>query len=192
MAFYGIFLAFYDIFAKKSHKKSSLIFPILSDFFRLLDFSRLLDFPIPQLEFRHIVFFSKQYETIANPFRGKEDFFKVNRQANLQKYWKFTCACQVCAASPQQEAANDALKRNLLAYLAKQKKYEGENLRGNLYLIFTLEVAILGLMRKLEAEMIREMPECLLRCYRCSNLIVQQYNSKASQFSQVWEVGPSV
>ena len=138
------------------------------------------------------MFFFKQYETIANPFRGKEDFFKVNRQANLQKYWKFTCACQVCAASPQQEAANDALKRNLLAYLAKQKKYEGENLRGNLYLIFTLEVAILGLMRKLEAEVIREMPECLLRCYRCSNLIVQQYNSKASQFSQVWEVGPSV
>ena len=122
----------------------------------------------------------KQYETIANPFRGKEDFFKVNRQANLQKYWKFTCACQVCAASPQQEAANDALKRNLLAYLAKQKKYEGENLRGNLFLIFTLEVAILGLMRKLEAEMIREMPECLLRCYRCSDLILQQYYSKAS------------
>ena len=68
----------------------------------------------------------------------------------------------------------------MLAYVAKQKKYEGENLRGNLYLIFTLEVAILGLMRKLEAEMIREMPECLLRCYRCSNLILQQCNSKAS------------
>ena len=130
-------------------------------------------------EFRHICFF-KQHETTAYPFRGKEDFFKVNRQANLQKYWKFTCACQVCAASPQQEAANDALKRNLLAYLAKQKKYEGENLRGNLYLIFTLEVAILGLMRKLEAEMVREMPECLLRCYRCSNLIFLQYYSKAS------------
>ena len=95
-------------------------------------------------------------------------------------------------ASPQQEAANNALKRNFLAYLAKQEKCDGENLCGNLYLIFTLEDAILGLMRKLEAEVIREMPECLLRCYRCSNLIVQQYNSKASQFSQVWEVGPSV
>lgn len=112
-----------------------------------------------------------RFQKFTDHFRGKEDFFKVNRQANLQKYWKFTCACQVCAASPQQEAANDGLKRNMLAYVAKQKKYESENLRGNLNLIFTLEVAILGLMRKLEAEMIREMPECLLRCYRCSDSI---------------------
>ena len=59
-------------------------------------------------------------------------------------------------------------------------KCEGENLRGNLYVIFTLEDAILGLMRKLEAEVIREMPECLLRCYRCSNLILKQYYSNAS------------
>ena len=62
----------------------------------------------------------KQYETIANPFRGKEDFFKVNWQVNLQKNWKFTCACQVCAASAQQKAANDALKRNILTYLASR------------------------------------------------------------------------
>ena len=39
----------FGIFAKKSNKKSNPIFPILSNFFRLLDFSRLLDFPIPQL-----------------------------------------------------------------------------------------------------------------------------------------------
>ena len=100
-------------------------------------------------------------------FRGKGDFFRVNRQTMLQSNWGFTCACQVCAASSQQEATNDALKRNLLAYLAKQKKYEEEHFGGNLCRINTLEleVAMLGLMRKLEAEMIREMPECLLRCY---------------------------
>ena len=74
-------------------------------------------------------------------------------------------ACQVCAASSHQEATNDALKRNLLAYLAKQKKYKEESFWGNLCSIFTLEVAMLGLMRKLEAEMIREMPECLINCY---------------------------
>ena len=45
---YGI-LWHFGIFAKKPNKKSNPIFPILSDFFRLLDFSRLLDFPIPQL-----------------------------------------------------------------------------------------------------------------------------------------------
>ena len=39
----GIFWHFGN-FAKKSNKKSNPIFPILSDFFRLLDFSRLLDF----------------------------------------------------------------------------------------------------------------------------------------------------
>ena len=59
LAFHGIkwhFMAFYDIlwhfgiFAKKSNKKSNPIFPVLSDFFRLLDFSRLLDFQIPQLQ----------------------------------------------------------------------------------------------------------------------------------------------
>ena len=98
-------------------------------------------------------------------FRGRGDFFRVNRQAMLQSNWGFTCACQVCAASSHQEATNDALKRNLLAYRAKQKKYEEENFLGNLSRINTLEVAVLGLMRKLEAEMIREMPECLLRCY---------------------------
>ena len=98
-------------------------------------------------------------------FRGRGDFFRVNRQAMLQSNWGFTCACQVCAASSHQEATNDALKRNLLAYLAKQKKYEEEHFWGNLSRINTLEVAMLGLMRKLEAEMIREMPECLLRCY---------------------------
>ena len=52
---YWHFMAFFDIlwyfgtFAKKSNKKSSSMFPNLSDFFRSLDFSRLLDFPIPQL-----------------------------------------------------------------------------------------------------------------------------------------------
>ena len=45
---FGILLQF-GIFAKKSNKKSNLIFPILFDFFRFLDFSRLLDLPIPQL-----------------------------------------------------------------------------------------------------------------------------------------------
>ena len=80
-------------------------------------------------------------------------------------------ACQVCAASSHQEATNDALKRNLIAYLTKQKKYEKEHFWGNLSLIFTLEVAMLGLMRKLEAEMIREMPECLLRCYRYVHIL---------------------
>ena len=98
-------------------------------------------------------------------FRGKGDFFRVNRQATLQSNWGFTCACQVCAASSQQEATNDALKRNLIAYLAKQKKYWDESFWGNLDRIFTLEVAMLDLMRKLEPEMIREMPECLLHCY---------------------------
>ena len=48
IAFYGI-LWHFGIFAKKSNMKSNPIFPILTDFFRLLDFSRLLDFPIPQL-----------------------------------------------------------------------------------------------------------------------------------------------
>ena len=98
-------------------------------------------------------------------FRGKGDFFRVNRQATLQRNWGFTCACQVCAASSHEEATNDALKRNLLAYQAKKEKYEEEDFLGNLNHINTLEVAMLGLMRKLEAEMIREIPECLLRCY---------------------------
>ena len=90
---------------------------------------------------------------------------RVNRQAMLQTNWGFTCACQVCAASSHQEETNDALKRTLLGYLAKQKKYKEENFWGNLSHLHTLEVAMLGLMRKLEAEMIREMPECLLQCY---------------------------
>jgi len=103
--------------------------------------------------------------------RGKGDFFRVNRQATLQSNWGFTCACQVCAASSQQEATNDALKRNLIAYLAKQKKYWDESFWGNLDRIFTLEVAMLDLMRKLELEMIREMPECLLHCYWYGKLV---------------------
>ena len=105
-------------------------------------------------------------------FRGKGDFFKVNRQALLMSNWGFTCQCEVCAASPHQQATNDALKRNLLAYRAKQEKYQAEAFWGNLYRIFTLEVAMLGLMRKLEAEMIREIPECLLNCYRYLNIIL--------------------
>ena len=39
---YGI-LWHFGIFAKKSERKSDPIFPILSDFFRILDFSRLSD-----------------------------------------------------------------------------------------------------------------------------------------------------
>jgi hypothetical protein len=98
--------------------------------------------------------------------RGELGFLRAQRQATLRRCWGFRCACEVCGLSGRQLRNNEAIKRTIMAYVKKQEVFadvqEGQNARN----MFSLEVAILGEMGKLEREVLREVPECLVRCYR--------------------------
>lgn len=103
-------------------------------------------------------------------YRGELGFLREQRQAVLQSRWGFTCTCEVCALTGTQLHANESIKRTIKAYYTKSKEFQKDTAK-NMEHILALEEAILQLMEKIEREMVREMPECLLRCYLFGKLL---------------------
>ena len=103
-------------------------------------------------------------------------FHREQRRLALQKSWNLTCSCEVCSLTGQGLANNEEIKRTIVAYIRKQHQQEQDDMREeqNLKNIFSLEVAILDLMRKIEREMLREMPDCLVRCFKFGKLLQLQ------------------
>lgn len=106
--------------------------------------------------------------------RGGLGFLRAQRQAALRRCWGFRCACEVCSLEGRQLRDNQDVKRTIVAYVKKQEAFEDVQEGQNARSMFSLEVAILGEMGKLEREVLREMPECLVRCYRFGKLVQVQ------------------
>jgi len=110
-------------------------------------------------------------------YRGELAFLREQRQAALKSRWGFTCTCEVCALTGSMLHTNESIKRTMKAYCLKSKEFQkrlqetAEEIARNMEHILALEEAILHLMEKMEREMVREMPECLLRCYLFGKLL---------------------
>ena len=73
-------------------------------------------------------------------------------------------AFALTAYDDKRESIEDPSFGTIKAYYTKSKEFQKDTAK-NMEHILALEEAILQLMEKIEREMVREMPECLLRCY---------------------------
>jgi len=94
------------------------------------------------------------------------------RRKVLKSNWGIICTCSICKLSGPQLVKNEEFKKNLSNLDRKQVSFRGNVMNvSNAMNSFTIERAILELMFKLENEMIREIPECLLNCYMYSRVL---------------------
>ena len=115
----------------------------------------------------------KGEEVLVNyldPYRGKKHLLRFDRMRLLKKSWNF-CNCEICSLTGQKLVKNEEIKNNIMNLESKQaqfrKLWNKENDKNSL----ALELEIFELMRLLGAEMKRELPESLMRCYEFSRVL---------------------
>ena len=94
-----------------------------------------------------------------------------DKQMILKDTWGFTCQCRICSLTGQELKRNKSMKEQLIGLINSQKENEKEPLVESAKKRLTLEVAILDLLYKLGAETVREIAECLHRCYLFSKVL---------------------
>jgi len=102
-----------------------------------------------------------------NPYRKKKPslMLRFERMKSLRNLWNFTCSCDVCSLTGQQLVRNEEIKNNIINLETKQQQFRNIRNMHNAMNSLSLELAIFDLMGKLKDEMIREIPDCLMRCY---------------------------
>ena len=116
----------------------------------------------------------KGEEVVVNyldPYRGKRLLLRFDRMRLLKKSWNFACICEICSLTGQKLARNEEIKINIYNLETKQAQFRNIFNTQNAENSLTLELAILELMGKLGAEMTREVPDSLMRCYHFGRVL---------------------
>jgi len=110
-----------------------------------------------------------------DPYRGRCGAgLRYNRQRLLRSSWGLECLCQICAFSGQKLAENEEVKETIEAFDKKLRGCNNLSETQNTKMCLSLEVEIVCLMRSLDVEMVREMPESLVRCYMFGKVLQVQ------------------